>query len=97
MHKKYKKGFLPQSFPQALIITYFGPTSFCVNGYAILPKAAFEDRSKAMPTFYGLDRTRPVNNLVDLAGVKYIFSRRSLQIDSRGPEAHSVYRRVRYL
>ena len=83
MHQKYQKGFLPQSLPQALIITYFGPTSFCINGYAILPKAAFEYASKAMPTFYGLDRTRPVNNLVDLAGVKYIFSRRSLQIDSR--------------
>jgi hypothetical protein len=83
MHEKYKKGFLPQSLPQFLIITYFGPTSFCVNGYAILPKAVFEYGSKAMPTFYGLDRTRPVNNLVDLAGVKYIFSRRSLQVDSR--------------
>ncbi len=83
VHTKYKRGFLPNSLPEYLIPTYFGPASFCVNGYSIVPETAYDYASKAMPTFYGLDRSRPVNNLVDLAGVKYIFSEKPLQVDTR--------------
>jgi hypothetical protein len=83
VNTKYHEGFLPGSLPQYMIISYFGPASFCANGWSILPRRAWEYAWKAMPTFFGLDQRGPINNLVDLAGVEYIFAKKSLQVNTQ--------------
>lgn len=73
-HPRWGKTFNPWLMPKWLIPPYFGANTFSQVGINIIPRRNAEYNAVALPLYFGIDKKKPLPPLLNLAGVKYIYS-----------------------
>lgn len=100
-HQFWRKPFHPDTMPKWLVPCYFGANTFSRVGVALIPRRNELFNNMAMPLYFGLDEKEPLNGLIHLSGIKYVFSYESLnhkhlELIERGSEYH-IYRNTQVL
>jgi len=96
-HAFWKAAFHPSLMPKWILPIYFGAHTFSRVGIGAIPRQNAEYNRLAMPPYFGVDREKPLTQLLNLAGVRYIFSlqelksRENLELLKKGDEYY-IYR-----
>lgn len=96
-HKLWRVAFNPSLLPKWIMPIYFGAHTFSRVGIGAIPRQNAEYNEFAMPSYFGIDREKPLTQLLNLAGVRYIFSlqelssQKNLQLLKKGDEYY-IYR-----
>lgn len=101
-HKQWRDAFNPLLLPKWIMPIYFGAHTFSRVGIGAIPRQNAEYNRFAMPLYFGIDRVKPLPQLLNLAGVRYIFSlqelnsQKNLQLLKKGDEYY-IYRNLQGL